>query len=242
MEVLKNEFSKKQEKYIEEIVDLEKKKKAIDNIVYKTNQTAQTMHMFTKPQFFYDKAHKIALGYQNPLYLTQAQRKQRALYCGHTIVRKHDALSMNDTEETLKLDEESKLKMLAKQNDLIAQEKKTKVSGQNEGTWGFEHIWRAFEKDVKAFVKTLREYFQMFDQCLAKEITDMKEVFTQMEIKVETCFVERKYFEIKKKELFIENDRLLEHIICQDVICIAMHADFENNCVLHANEDNLEYA
>ncbi|GJR01026.1 hypothetical protein Tco_0524010 [Tanacetum coccineum] len=67
---------------------------------------------------------KIALGYQNPLYLTQAQRKQPALYCGHTIVRKHDALSMNDTEETLKLDEESKLKMLAKQNDLIAQEKK----------------------------------------------------------------------------------------------------------------------
>ncbi|GJR01025.1 hypothetical protein Tco_0524009 [Tanacetum coccineum] len=82
----------------------------------------------------------------------------------------------------------------------------------------------------------------MFDQGLAKEITDTKEVFTHMETEVETCFVERKYFEIKKKELFIENDRLLEHIICQDVMGIAMHADFENNCVLHANEDNLEYA
>ncbi|GKD61606.1 hypothetical protein Tco_1299115 [Tanacetum coccineum] len=44
------------------------------------------------------------------------------------------------------------------------------------------------------------------------------------------------------KELFIENDLLLEHINCQDVMCIVMHADFENNRVLHANEDNLEYA
>nr|GEU62466.1 hypothetical protein [Tanacetum cinerariifolium] len=53
---------------------------------------------------------------------------------------------------------------------------------------------------------------------------------------------ERKYFELKHKELFIENDRLLEHIICQDVMCIAMHADLENKCVLHANDDNINYA
>ncbi|GJT90276.1 hypothetical protein Tco_1079121 [Tanacetum coccineum] len=82
----------------------------------------------------------------------------------------------------------------------------------------------------------------MFDQGLAKEITDMKEVFNQMETKVEQCSVERKYFEIEKKELFIEYDRLLEHIICQDIMCIAMHADFEHNCVLPANANNLEYA
>ncbi|GJU76909.1 hypothetical protein Tco_1273979 [Tanacetum coccineum] len=63
-----------------------------------------------------------------------------------------------------------------------------------------------------------------------------------METKVETCSVERKYFEIEKKELFIENDLLLEHINFQDVMCIVMLANFENNCVLHANEDNLEYA
>ncbi|GJT28023.1 hypothetical protein Tco_0908298 [Tanacetum coccineum] len=60
-----------------------------------------------------------------------------------------------------------------------------------------------------------------------------------METKVETCSVES---EIEMKELFIENDLLLEHINCQDVMCIVMHADFENNRVLHANEDNLEYA
>ncbi|GKA55027.1 hypothetical protein Tco_0753976 [Tanacetum coccineum] len=127
MDVLKKEFSKKQEKYIEEIVDLEKKKKALENIVYKMGQTVQTMHVLTKPQFYYDEAHKTAIGYQNPLYLTQAQRKQFALYCGHTIVRKHDALSIIDTKETLKFAEESKLKMHAKQNDPIAKENKMNI-------------------------------------------------------------------------------------------------------------------
>nr|GEU40561.1 retrovirus-related Pol polyprotein from transposon TNT 1-94 [Tanacetum cinerariifolium] len=70
----------------------------------------------------------------------------------------------------------------------------------------------------------------------------MKDVFNQIETKVDNCSVERKYFKIKKKELFIENDHLLEHIICQDVMRIAMHDDLENKCVLHANDDNLEYA
>ncbi|GJY56923.1 hypothetical protein Tco_0456038 [Tanacetum coccineum] len=52
----------------------------------------------------------------------------------------------------------------------------------------------------------------------------------------------KKYFEIEKKELFIDNDRLLKHIICQDVICIAMHADLDNKSVVPANDNHLEYA
>ncbi|GJU35758.1 hypothetical protein Tco_1184112 [Tanacetum coccineum] len=84
--------------------------------------------MLTKPQVFYDESHKTALGYQNPLYLTQAQRKQRALYCGHTIVKKHNALYVIDTEETLKWVGESNLIMHAKQNDPIAKEKKVNIA------------------------------------------------------------------------------------------------------------------
>ncbi|GJS46817.1 hypothetical protein Tco_0596938 [Tanacetum coccineum] len=70
----------------------------------------------------------------------------------------------------------------------------------------------------------------------------MREVFKQMETEVAKCSVDKKYFEIEKKELFIENDRLLEHIICQDVMCIAMHADLDNKCVVPANDNHLEYA
>ncbi|GJV81723.1 hypothetical protein Tco_1517593 [Tanacetum coccineum] len=100
----------------------------------------------------------------------------------------------------------------------------TKVTAQNQGSYGFEHIRKAFDRDVKPFVKTLKVYFYMFDQGLHKEITDMKEVFTQIETEVAKCFAERKTYEIKEKELLLENDRLLELLISQDLVHTAMNS------------------
>ncbi|GKB01526.1 integrase, catalytic region, zinc finger, CCHC-type containing protein [Tanacetum coccineum] len=101
---------------------------------------------------------------------------------------------------------------------------RTKVTSQNEGSCGFEHIRKAFDKDVKPFVKYLKVYFYMFDHGLYKEITDMKEVFTQTETKVANCSVERKTFAIKEKELLLENDHLLELLISQDLMHTAMNS------------------
>ncbi|GJT22069.1 hypothetical protein Tco_0892006 [Tanacetum coccineum] len=61
---------------------------------------------------------------------------------------------------------------------------------------------------------------------------------------VKQCFVDKKYYDIQKKKI-LYNDRLLEHIICQDVMNIVMHADSvpvnvlpaNNKCLVH---DNLE--
>ncbi|GJR42436.1 hypothetical protein Tco_1310539 [Tanacetum coccineum] len=103
------------EKNISEIVDLEKAKKKLENIVFKVGQSAQTMHMLTKPQNFYDETHKTALGYQNPLYLSQARWQQPALYNGNVFIAKHNLVSVCDSEETLILAEDSRLKMLEKQ-------------------------------------------------------------------------------------------------------------------------------
>nr|GEX05634.1 hypothetical protein [Tanacetum cinerariifolium] len=77
---------------------------------------------------------------------------------------------------------------------------------------------------------SLREYFETFVQGLLKEINEMKVVFNQIETEVDQCSVDRKYFEIEKKELLIEIDRLLEQLIFQDIMCTAMHADLENKC------------
>ncbi|GKA60003.1 hypothetical protein Tco_0759316, partial [Tanacetum coccineum] len=122
---------------------------------------------------------------------------------------------------------------------------RTNVTGQNEGTWGvggFEHIQGAFEKDVIPFFKSLKEYFGTFDQDLFKEINKMKAVFNQMETEVDQCYVDRTYFEIENKGLLIENERLLEQIVFQDIMCSAMHADLETKCILHANDDLVKYA
>ncbi|GJR85675.1 hypothetical protein Tco_0209686 [Tanacetum coccineum] len=47
--VFKNESKEKENKYLENKIDLEKKIKELDNIVYKVGQFAQTVHMLTKP-------------------------------------------------------------------------------------------------------------------------------------------------------------------------------------------------
>ncbi|GJU56284.1 hypothetical protein Tco_1229998 [Tanacetum coccineum] len=53
----------------------------------------------------------MALGYQNPFYLKQAQKKQQSLYNGRVLLEKHDPHVVYDTEETLQLAQESRLKM-----------------------------------------------------------------------------------------------------------------------------------
>ncbi|GJW15107.1 hypothetical protein Tco_0019240, partial [Tanacetum coccineum] len=77
---------------------------------------------------FYDDTHKQALGYQNPFHLKKAQRIQPTLYDGSVIAKEHVVISVNDDEETLILEEESRSKMLDKQNDPISIEKKIKIS------------------------------------------------------------------------------------------------------------------
>ncbi|GKD55881.1 hypothetical protein Tco_1289268 [Tanacetum coccineum] len=111
--VFKNESKEKEDKYIENEIDLEKKIKELDNIIFKVGQSAQTVHMLTKPQVFYDNAHKQALGYKNTFYLKKAQRIKLTLYDGIVISDKHVAMPVTDDEETLILEEESRSKILS---------------------------------------------------------------------------------------------------------------------------------
>nr|GEX21874.1 hypothetical protein [Tanacetum cinerariifolium] len=66
---------------------------------------------------------KQALGFQNPCYLKKAQQLKLKLYDG-SVIEKSDAIVIPDTEETLMLAEESRSKMIEKQNDPKMTEKK----------------------------------------------------------------------------------------------------------------------
>nr|GEX72865.1 hypothetical protein [Tanacetum cinerariifolium] len=102
---------------------LEKQVKELNNIAFKRNQYAQTIHMLTKPQFFYDHSTRQALGFQKPCYLKRAQQLKPKLYDG-SVIEKSDAIMIHDSEETLLLSEESHSKILRKQNEPIMFEKK----------------------------------------------------------------------------------------------------------------------
>nr|GEY14617.1 hypothetical protein [Tanacetum cinerariifolium] len=102
---------------------LEKQVKELNNIVFKRNQYAQTVHMLTKPQFFYDLSTRQALGFQIPCYFKKAQQLEPKLY-DDSVIQKTDAIVIHDSEETLMLEDESRSKMLQKQKDPMMSEKK----------------------------------------------------------------------------------------------------------------------
>nr|GEU75816.1 integrase, catalytic region, zinc finger, CCHC-type, peptidase aspartic, catalytic [Tanacetum cinerariifolium] len=89
----------------------------------KRNQSAQTVHMLIKPQFFYGHSTRQTLDFQNPCYLKRAQQLKPKLYDG-SVIEKSDAIVIHDSEETLLLANESRSKMLKKQNDPKMSEKK----------------------------------------------------------------------------------------------------------------------
>ncbi|GJV62744.1 retrovirus-related pol polyprotein from transposon TNT 1-94, partial [Tanacetum coccineum] len=114
--VFKNESKEKEDKNIDKEIALEKKVKELDNIVYKMGQSAQTVHILTKPQVFYDNNLKQALGFQNPFFLKKAQQIKPMLYDSSVIANETNVISIADSEETLILKEESRSKMFLKQN------------------------------------------------------------------------------------------------------------------------------
>nr|GFA47918.1 integrase, catalytic region, zinc finger, CCHC-type, peptidase aspartic, catalytic [Tanacetum cinerariifolium] len=114
--ILKDDFQKEESRNIDSELALEKEVKELHNIVFKRNQSAQTVHMLTKPQVFYNHATRKAIGFQNPRYLKKAQQLKPNLYNG-SVIGKSDVIVVPDSKNTLMHAEESQSKMIEKQND-----------------------------------------------------------------------------------------------------------------------------
>nr|GEV55222.1 hypothetical protein [Tanacetum cinerariifolium] len=109
---LKSDFKTREDELLDKQIQLEKRIKELNNILVKTCQSIQTIHMLSpKPNLFYHTEQKMDLGYQNPFYLKQAQKKQQSLYDGKVLLEKHDPPVVHDSEETLQLAQESREKM-----------------------------------------------------------------------------------------------------------------------------------
>ncbi|GJT00641.1 integrase, catalytic region, zinc finger, CCHC-type containing protein [Tanacetum coccineum] len=92
---LKSDFKIREDELLDKQIQLENKVKELDNILVKTGQSIQTMHMLSpKPDSFYHTEQKMALGYQNLFYLKNAQQKQQSLYNGKVLLKKHDPPSV----------------------------------------------------------------------------------------------------------------------------------------------------
>ncbi|GKF36129.1 hypothetical protein Tco_0112887 [Tanacetum coccineum] len=102
----------KENKYLEEFLDLKALKDKVEDKLFKQGQSIQTVHMMCKPRSYYDEVNKVAIGYKNPLCLHRARQAQPALYSGHVIITPNYAPTVvRDGEETLELTEISRKKM-----------------------------------------------------------------------------------------------------------------------------------
>ncbi|GKD25581.1 hypothetical protein Tco_1231795, partial [Tanacetum coccineum] len=83
-------------------------------------------------------------------------------------------------------------------------------------------------KEIIPFLKSLKDIFNVFDKDLLNEIMEVQTVFDQMDVAVQQSSVDKQCLEIAKKELLLENDRLLQQIMSQDVLLTVMNSMSSN--------------
>ncbi|GJW76816.1 hypothetical protein Tco_0138498 [Tanacetum coccineum] len=179
--VFKNESKEKENKYMENEIDLKKKIKELDNIIFKVVEIPSELP-------------KVSL-----------------------------------VNASLK-----KLKLHLVQFDSVVK-KRTTPDARTEGECGFEHTKVIFNNEIIPFLKSLKDILNVFDKDLLNEIMEVQTVFNQMEVDVQQSSVDKQCLEIAKKELLLENDRLLQQIMSQDVILTMI-----NSMSLNGESVNIE--
>ncbi|GJW78396.1 hypothetical protein Tco_0140078 [Tanacetum coccineum] len=110
--------------------------------------------------------------------------------------------------------------------DVVVKERTTPTA-ITEGSWGFEHTKACFRDEIIPFVKALKDLFNTFDQYLIDELSEVQNVFHQMEQAVEQHRLESKTFEVKMNQVLNENERLLEQVINKDIVNIIMNSSVD---------------
>nr|GEU70792.1 hypothetical protein [Tanacetum cinerariifolium] len=122
-----------------------------------------------------------------------------------------------------------KLKYHLASFDVVVKERTT-ATAITEGTWGFEYTKACFRDEIIPFVKSLKDLFNSFDQFLIDKLTEVQNVFNQMEQAVEQHCVEKNKFQNKMNDVLKENKRLLEQAISADIVNIVVNANVNYAC------------
>nr|GEV18696.1 putative ribonuclease H-like domain-containing protein [Tanacetum cinerariifolium] len=175
----------------DELLDkLENKIKELYNILVKTGQSFQTMHMLLpKPDSFYHTKHKMALGYQNPCYLKQAQQKQQSLYNGKVLLEKHDPPTMHYSEETLE----------------FAQENTSNLQTELEHTK--EHFENYIIKKENEYAKLWNDWYKKYEECKYDKISYDK-AYNDMQQKIKRLQAQLGDLKGKSKDTSCVSDTL----------------------------------
>ncbi|GJQ92533.1 hypothetical protein Tco_0003672 [Tanacetum coccineum] len=170
----------KEEKDIDKMISMEKQLKFLNEIVYKRNQSIQTIHMLAPKGPTFNGRPTFA----NPMYLKKAQSKKSCLY--EIPYDQSDPANrlVPDREETLTLEKESRSKL---NKDLVRPYDYTKLNSLYEIFKPASHEYH----EQLAHANEVRKKIELVDQAWEKHSHDHFHAPTalDMEVLIKTCLM-----------------------------------------------------
>ncbi|GKC31350.1 retrovirus-related pol polyprotein from transposon TNT 1-94, partial [Tanacetum coccineum] len=113
--ILKQNFKQKEDKFLEEFLNIKRLNDKGEKRLYKQDQSDKSARMLWTHKSFYDKKNKVAICYKNPLCLTRPKQVQSVLYNGHVLITtNHTPTVIHDSEDTREIAEITRKRMLLK--------------------------------------------------------------------------------------------------------------------------------
>ncbi|GJR00517.1 retrovirus-related pol polyprotein from transposon TNT 1-94 [Tanacetum coccineum] len=238
--LLKNDFKKEESRNIDREIALEKHIKQLDNI--KAQQSKPKLYVGdiivqTNPIMIPDSEETLALA-------EESRSKMLLKHKDNMMLEKEKQNSINSSEPTLSIRPTNvevpkelpkvsmvntslkKLKHHLANFDVVVKERTTPTA-ITEGLWGFKHTKACFRDEIIPFVKALKDLFSTFNQHLVDELSEVQNVFYQMEQAVEQHRIESKTF---------ENDSVNVHE-CQK--CLKLETKLQTDFVKRETYDKL---
>ncbi|GJV53275.1 hypothetical protein Tco_1449016 [Tanacetum coccineum] len=230
------DLKSKEEKDIDKIISMEKQLKFLNEIVYKRNQSIQTIHMLAPKGPTFNGRPTFA----NPMYLKKAQSEKLCLY--EILYDTSDPANrlVPDREETLTLEKESRSKLnkdlvrpydYSKLNSLYeifklaTQEYHEQLARANEEKHSHDHFCAPTAHDMEILIKTClmplaiktqNDSFTFVHEVKQEMYADLKYVES----------IENEIDELKSDKAEFSNmyDILLPECVSKDVMCSYLHS------------------
>ncbi|GKB79886.1 hypothetical protein Tco_0946781 [Tanacetum coccineum] len=194
--IFKQTQPNKEEKYLNDIIQLQDKIKDLKNVVCKMGRSTDTLRLLTSEQnAFKDNLHKSGMGYNGPFILSQAYAKIPKLYRASELCDKNEQLHVFDSKETLYDAEKSQLKMNEFQKDEKVQELKIQPINYEKLNKLYKYFvpQKEFSAEqtyfssssiprVKDFVKILETKSMPSESPLIKELYNIKVGFEKLSL------------------------------------------------------------
>nr|GEV54445.1 hypothetical protein [Tanacetum cinerariifolium] len=169
----------------------------------------------------------MALGYQNPFYLKQAQQKQQSLYDGKVLFEKHDPPDVHDSKETLQLAQDkfsddttpsvarkclNEVKSTIVTLQRIVKQRVT-LDTHNWSSSAHQELYKIVKDENFPIVNQVDDRVQNFEIQFLKEAAKFVGDFKSRAKEADESFG-------KHKALELEIERLLRAVVSQDIMSV----------------------